>query len=59
MLRFVDFNSKLISDFEKYQFVKNMARGVISKICKGSAKSINKLLKSYDASELTYLANIL
>ena len=51
MLRFTDYNLKLISDIEKYQFVESMISGTISMICKGYAKGNNKSLKLYDSDK--------
>ena len=47
MLRVKGVNLKLISDMEKYQFIKSMIKGGgISMICKCYAKGNNKFLKS-------------
>ena len=41
MVRFIDFNLKPISNFEKYQFIEIEIRGGISMICKSYAEAYN------------------
>ena len=59
MLTFTDFDLKLFSDIEKYQFIESLIRGGISVICKGYTETNNKFLKScsYDkpTSHIIYL----
>ena len=53
MLRFRDFNLKLISDSEKYQIVESMISGDFSTICKGYVEANNKFLELYDPNKQT------
>lgn len=53
MFWFSDFNLKLISDIEKYQFIKSTIRGGMSMIYNGYAEANKKFLKSYDANKRT------
>ena len=52
MLRLADLWLKLISDIEKYQFIKFMKRGTISVICKNYGEVNDKFLNSHDSSKL-------
>ena len=53
MLRFRDFNLKLISDSEKYQIVESMISGDFPMICKGYVEANNKFLELYDPNKQT------
>ena len=50
---FTNVNLKLISDIEKYQFVKGTITGIVSMICKGYAEATNKFLKFYNINKPT------
>ena len=51
MLRFIDVNLKLISNFEKYQFIESTIKGGISMICKEYCEANTKFLKSDGANK--------
>ena len=53
MLRFSDFNLKLTSDVEKYQFTEKTIKGGISMVFKEYAEANIKFLKSYNANKPT------
>ena len=53
MLRFYDFNLKLISVIGKHQFIESTLRGCISVTFKEYAEVSNKFSKSYYAKKLT------
>ena len=53
MFWFSDFDLKLVSDIEKYQFIESTIRGGMSMIYNGYAEANKKFLKSYDANKPT------
>ena len=58
MLRFTDFNLKLISDIEKYQFFEFSIKSGISMVCNGYAEANNKFLNLKIPANLLHISYI-